>query len=53
MPSALDYNYTVAEEDKVVIAQKMKEFYLKNETLSMDNIHKLIAVCLFEINLIN
>ncbi|KAF5289708.1 hypothetical protein FQR65_LT11762 [Abscondita terminalis] len=42
IPAALDYYDTVKDEDKILIAQKLKTLYLNNESLSMENINKLI-----------
>ncbi|KAK4884208.1 hypothetical protein RN001_000479 [Aquatica leii] len=42
IPSALDYDDTVSDGDKVETAQKLRKHYLNNEQLSTDNLDKLI-----------
>lgn len=46
IPAALDYNDTVGDEQmRVTIAEKLRDHYMDNKSLSMENVNKLVDVC--------
>jgi hypothetical protein len=43
-PLILDYNYTVPEEQKLAVAQRIHQFYLQGKTISKDTTCNFIEV---------
>lgn len=44
LPYTIGYYNTIDEDDKASVATTVRQFYLKNESLSKDNIFDLIKV---------